>query len=324
MDSPSSRKSGSHQTPRIVDTIDQLIGRTPLLRMDPAKTGLKNIDLYAKLEHLNPFGSIKDRTALGMLGPHIARLATEKKTVLELSSGNAARGLQALSSIYGVQTETVSNRIRIPEMRKVLQIQGAQITPINNIDNTDAYAALHFVDQKAAHESDRYFYTDQYRNPANDGTHAAQTGQEIVDDLGAVDYFIGAIGTAGSTVGISRRLRDTNVQLDVTGVVSEKTDFIPGIRHQDEVFDVGAFHQDKYNRISDVTSQDAIQGVLDLVRLYGVMAGPSSGATYCAALRFLKSVDADLTERKSAVFVVFDRLELYLSYIEERRPDLFA
>jgi cysteine synthase len=73
-----------------------------------------------------------------------------------------------------------------------------------------------------------------------------------------------------------------------------------------------------------VTSQQAIDGVLDLVRLYGVMAGPSSGANYAAAMNHLRSVDAKLTKRKTAVFIVCDRLEPYISYIEERRPDIFS
>lgn len=294
------------------------------MELDKRKTGLRNITLYAKLEHLNPYGSIKDRTALGMLQGHIERLSVEKKTVLELSSGNAARGLQAIASIHGATLETLSNRIRVTEMQKILKLQGARITPIGALDPEDAYAALRKVDRKAADEKDAYFYTDQYRNPANEETHYALTGQEILEDVGAVDYFIGAIGTAGSTVGISRRLQRANSALDITGVVSEKEDFIPGIRHKDEIFDVGPFKEDRYHRILDVTAQEAIDGVIDLVRQYGIMAGPSSGATYRAALKFLRSIDAGLEAPTKAVFVVFDRVELYLSYLEARRPDLFA
>ncbi len=306
---------------RKVDSVLELIGNTPLLRLDPAKTGLKNVEVYAKLEHLNPFGSVKDRTALAMLGPHIGQIAADGKRVLELSSGNAARALQAIAALHGTSLETVSNRIRLPETRKLLQLQGATVTPIG--DAPDAYAALNIVDQKARDEADRYFYTDQYRNAANVGTHADNTGREILEDLGRVDYFFGAIGTAGSSVGVARTLKTANPALDISGVVSGTEDFIPGIRHLGEIFDIGPFDEKFYNRMIGCTAQEAIDGVLGLIRRYGVMAGPSSGAACHAALTYLRGIDASLTEKKTAVFLVCDRVEPYLSYLEERRPDLF-
>jgi cysteine synthase B len=245
--------------------------------------------------------------------------------VLELSSGNAARALQAIAGMHGTKLETVSGRIKVDEMRKILKLQGATVTPIDHlVDLNDAYAALDLVDAKAADQKDRYFYTDQYRNPANDGTHYAATGREIVRDIGPVDYMIGSVGTAGSTVGISRQLKQANDRLKTVGVVSEPDDFIPGIRHRGEIFDVGAFREDYYEALMGVSAQDAIAGLLELARAYGVMCGPSSGAAYMAALRYLKEQDGKATAPQKAVFVVCDRVELYLSYIEARRPDIFA
>lgn len=310
---------------RVVDSMVDLVGNTPMLRLDPEKTGLKNIELYAKLEHLNPFGSIKDRTAKAMLAPHIRDIAGQNREILELSSGNAARGLQAIAAIHGTRLETVSNRIRIPEMRKILELQGAKITPIDDKGGTlDALGALKTVDEKATRESDRYFYTDQYRNPANDGTHCATTGREIIEDIGPVDYMIGSVGTAGSTMGLARALRQANEHIEVIGVVSDGVDYIPGIRFKGEIFNVGSFDVKSYRTIQDVSVDEAIDGVIDLMRLYGVMAGPSSGATYHAALKHLRAVDATLTAPKKAVFVVCDRVELYLSWLQSRRPELFS
>lgn len=310
---------------RVVDSMVDLVGNTPMLRLDPEKTGLKNIELYAKLEHLNPFGSIKDRTAKAMIAPHIREIAAQNRQILELSSGNAARGLQAIAAIHGTSLETVSNRIRIPEMHKILELQGAKITPIDDKGGTlDALGALKTVDQKATVESDRYFYTDQYRNPANDGTHCATTGREIIEDIGPVDFMIGSVGTAGSTMGLARALRQANEDIDVIGVVSDGVDYIPGIRFKGEIFNVGSFDEKSYRAIQDVSVDEAIDGVIDLMRLYGVMAGPSSGATYHAALKHLRAVDATLTAPKKAVFVVCDRVELYLSWLESRRPELFS
>ncbi|MBU0858405.1 MAG: pyridoxal-phosphate dependent enzyme, partial [Alphaproteobacteria bacterium] len=310
---------------RVVDNMAELIGNTPMLRLDPEKTGLKNIELYAKLEHMNPFGSIKDRTALGMIGPHIRGIADKGMQILEMSSGNAARGLQAIASMHGTSLETISGRIRIEEMRKVLQLQGAKLVPLPpDLDPADAYAALKMVDSRASSENAKYFYTDQYRNPANDGTHYGTTGREILEDIGPVDYLVGSVGTAGSTVGISRQLKEANAALEIVGVVSDHHDFIPGIRHKGEIFDVGPFDENYYNELVDINAQDAIDGVISLIRDFGVMAGPSSGAAYSAALKYLREADAKLTSPRKAVFVVCDRVELYLSYIAERRPDLFS
>jgi cysteine synthase len=259
-----------------------------------------------------------------MLGPHIRTIAAEGKTVLELSSGNAARALQAIAGIHDTMLETVSGRIRVDEMRKILKLQGAKVTPIDDVvDADDAYGAIALVDGMAKNQQDRYFYTDQYRNPANDGTHFSRTGHEILRDTGPVDYMIGAIGTAGTTVGISRQLQTANPHLKTVGVVSDTDDFIPGIRHWGEVFDIGVFDEDFYDAMVGVSAQDAISGLLDLARRYGVLCGPSSGAAYMAALRYLKTQDAKATTRQKAVFVVCDRVELYLSYIEARRPDIF-
>lgn len=312
------------RTTRVIDSMTDLIGNTPMLRLDPAKTGLKNIEVYAKLEHMNPFGSIKDRTAWAMLKPHIANIKDKGKSVLELSSGNAARGLQAVAAIHGVQLETVSNRIRVKEMMNALIMQGAKISPITEVDPSDAYSALHFVDDKATAEKEEYYYTDQYRNPANDGTHYSQTGREILEDIGAVDYFFGSVGTAGSSVGISRRLKEANADLDITGVISEKEDYIPGLRHKDEIFEIGPFDEKLYSRIEAVTTLEAIDGMIELSRDYGVMAGPSSGATYMAAIKHLREIDATLDQPVQAVFIVCDRMEMYFSWIAERRPDLFG
>lgn len=312
-------------TRKVVDCMSELIGNTPMLRLDPKKTGLKNIELYAKLDHLNPFGSIKDRTAKGMLSPHLETIKQNGQSILELSSGNAARGLQAIASIHGIQLETVSNRIRVEEMRDMLSLQGAKISPMpEGVDSSDAYAALHAVDDIARDQSQAYFYTNQYRNPNNDGTHYATTGQEILDDLGHVDYFIGSIGTAGSSVGISSKLKEGNPELDITGVISEKDDYVPGIRHKDEIFNVGPYKENLYHRLVDIDVQEAIDGILGLVRDYGVMAGPSSGATYMAALKYLRSIDDLQTAPKTATFIVCDRVEMYFSWIKARRPEIFS
>ena len=104
----------------LVEKITDLVGNTPLLRLNPTLHGLKNVELYAKLDLLNPFGSIKDKSAWTVLKDDIEQIAAEGKTVIESSSGNMAKALQVLCSIHGVPLKIITNRIKVPEAKQIL------------------------------------------------------------------------------------------------------------------------------------------------------------------------------------------------------------
>src|ERR1700716_3342953 len=107
--------------------IAEIIGNTPLLRIDPSVHQLANVELYAKLEYLNPFGSLKDRTAWGLLKDNIDQIVEKQQTIVEFSSGNTAKALSILASVYGVDCETITNRIKVPEVYNVLKVVGTAI-----------------------------------------------------------------------------------------------------------------------------------------------------------------------------------------------------
>jgi rhodanese-related sulfurtransferase len=169
-----------------------------------------------------------------------------------------------------------------------------------------------------------FYHTSQYTNPANVSTHHDTTGQEIADDIGTVDYLFGGLGTTGSSRGAATFLRVANPQLQTIGIVSTREDFIPGIRSEAELWEVGLFERDFYTEIMPVRSADAIGATLELARRHGVLAGPTSGATYWAAQQYLRQHPAPPGPPRRAVMIVCDRLEPYLSYIRQRRPDLFG
>lgn len=110
----------------------------------------------------------------------------------------------------------------------------------------------------------------------------------------------------------------------MVGLVAEKSDFIPGIRNIDEVQEVGIFDPDTYGTIEKVSSDEAIDGMLQLIRRCGILAGPTGGAAYFGAVRHLREIGPRLTEPATAVFLVCDRVESYLSYIRKRRPELLG
>ncbi|WP_066905721.1 pyridoxal-phosphate dependent enzyme [Millisia brevis] len=312
------------------DTITDVIGNTPLVRIDPRITGLKNIDLYAKLEMLNPFGSVKDRAAWAMAQPGLDGAAASNRTMIELSSGNTAKALAVIAGMHEVTFRSVTNRMKVPEIKELLLLIGADIEELPGqaecLDITDTDDPLTRIHRAVSEPGSVYFHTDQYFNDRNVQSHIDGTGPEIIADLGGVpDHFIACVGTAGSSTGVATALRAVDDRVRVLGLVAAKSDFIPGIRNIDEVHEVGLFRPETYDTIEAVGSDEAIDGMLDLVRRCGMLAGPTGGAAYFGAVRHLAKVDGQLAgsgRRESAVFIVCDRVESYMSYVRTRRPEL--
>ncbi|WP_045559660.1 pyridoxal-phosphate dependent enzyme [Streptomyces sp. FxanaA7] len=319
------------------DTITDAIGDTPLVRIDPAVHGLRNIDLYAKLEMLNPFGSLKDRAAWSMTRQDIAGAKERGETIVELSSGNTAKALALIAGLHGLPFKSVTNRMRVPEIKDLLLLLGAEIEELPGqtecLDPTDTEDPLTLFHQRLNRPGGAHLHTDQYFNALNTEAHATGTGPEIIADLDgrAPDWFIACVGTAGSSTGVARALRAHDPAVRVVGLVGRKGGFIPGIRTVDEVQEVGIFDPATYDTLESVSADEAIDGMLTLLRRCGLLAGPTGGAAYHGAVRHLAAVDAELTaadagstERKTAVFIVCDRVESYLGYVRQRRPDLLG
>ncbi|MFC8918651.1 pyridoxal-phosphate dependent enzyme [Streptomyces sp. NPDC057116] len=312
------------------DSITDAIGDTPLVRIDPDVHGLRNIDLYAKLEMLNPFGSLKDRAAWNMAREGLAAAQERGETVVELSSGNTAKALALIAGLHGLPFKSVTNRMRIPEIKDLLLLLGAEIEELPGrsecLDPTDTDDPLTLFHQRLNRPGSAHFHTDQYFNALNTEAHASGTGPEIIADLDgrAPDWFIACVGTAGSSTGVARALRAHDPSVSVVGLVGEKTDFIPGIRNADEVQEVGLFDPATYDTIESVSADEAIDGMVTLLRRCGLLAGPTGGAAYYGAVRHLRPLDERLTDRRSAVFIVCDRVESYLGYVRQRRPELLG
>ncbi|MCC2277754.1 pyridoxal-phosphate dependent enzyme [Streptomyces sp. ET3-23] len=311
------------------DSITEVIGNTPLVRIDPAVHGLRRIDLYAKLEMLNPFGSVKDRAAWNMARPGLPGAVRRGETVVELSSGNTAKALALIAGMHGLPFKSVTNRMRIPEIKDLLLLLGAEIEELPGqtecLDPTLTEDPLTLFHRELTRPGSAHLHTDQYFNDRNTEAHATGTGPEIVADLDgrAPDWFIACIGTAGSSTGVARVLRAHDPDVRVVGLVGRKADFIPGIRSVDEVHEVGLFDPDTYDTIEAVGTDEAIDGMLTLARRCGILAGPTGGAAYYGAVRHLRAAEEELTGRATAVFIVCDRGESYLSYVRRHRPELF-
>lgn len=308
--------------------ITELIGGTPLLRLDPARHGLDGVDLYAKLESWNPFGSVKDRAAWAMIHDVLPELAADGRRLVEASSGNTAKALQILAGLHGTGVRAYTNRVRVDEVRDLLQLLGADVHELPGLsecpDPTAPDDVFTTIERLMAAEPGGWLHPSQYTNDRNVEAHYEGTGREIHDDLGRhVDYLIGGLGTTGSTRGAASFLKTRNPGLRTIGVVADRTGFIPGIRSETEMWDVGLFQPDFYHEIVAVSPDTAIDATVRLAVDFGVLAGPTSGATYAAARQVLGRRPAG-EGPVAAVLIVCDRLEPYLGYLRHRRPDLFG
>lgn len=311
----------------VYNSIIDVIGNTPLLKLDSKKTGLKNVDLYAKLEYMNPFGSLKDRTAYGMLKDDIEDISKKGQEFIEASSGNTIKAIQSIAGLYGVKSTSVTNRIRVPEVKDILLTMGVNIVEVPGksscIDPTNPEDPLYIIENMMNENKDKYVYPNQYYNEKNPQTHEDTTGKEIADDIGKVDYLFATLGTTGSSQGVFKRLKRDNKTLKAIGVAATRDDYIPGIRNQNDLMDVGIYDKSIYDETIYETSSNAIEGMLDLIRNHGVLAGPTSGAVYSVALNKLKELDNSLNKKVKAVVILCDRMEWYMSYLKERKPEVF-
>lgn len=309
-------------------SVTDLIGDTPLLVLDPAVHQVPGVDLYAKLELLNPFGSVKDRVAWGMIRDDLPRVIAEGRRLVEASSGNTAKALQVLAAMHGLNLEVLTNRVKVPEVRDVLDLLGCTVRELPGLsecpDPTVPDDVFSTIESMIRANPDAYYHASQYTNEKNPQTHYETTGHEIFEDIGPVDYLFGGLGTTGSTRGAAAFLREKNPELRCVGIVSSRYDFIPGIRSETELWDVGLFDRSLYDAIIAVDSGEAVDATVDLARRHGILAGPTSGATYAAARQYFQAQPLPSAGRRKAVFIACDRIEWYLSYLRKRRPELFG
>lgn len=313
---------------KVAESITELIGNTPLLRIPAHVHGLRNISLYAKLEYLNPFGSVKDRIAWQILKDELPSLSANKRTIIENSSGNTAKAVAALAGMWGVPFRLVSAMAKVEETKDVLRLMGVQIQEVPSavecFDPNDPNDPNFIIEREVAESRGSLFFTGQFFNSKNPDAHYDTTGRELLEALPRIDFLCAGLGTSGSTLGIARRLRERDSDLVSVGITSGSSDFIPGIRTMSQMKDYGFFEPAAYNAMVTVESSQALDGMLTLIRACGMLCGPSAGANYIGALSYLQEVDTKLTKPANAVFIACDRVEWYISYIRQRRPELFG
>ncbi len=306
----------------IINTITELIGNTPLLRIHEIIHGFDWVEIFAKLEYMNPFWSIKDRTAIGLMG-----WVREEEYIIESSSGNTAKALGILASIQGKKMMSVTNRIKQKEVEDILRIIGVDIESLppgsECPDPNDPNSPFRVIRSILNTNPKKYYWTDQYTNTANPGIHSDTTAREIDTDIGTPDYFFSWLGTTGSSRGISEYFRE-KWDMKSIGIITAGSSYIPGIRNSREMGEVGLFDRKYYTNYEAVRDDDAIESMLLLIRKCGMLVWPTTWATYHGMMEYLRKQDPETLKWKKVVFIACDQVESYTSYIREKRPDIFA
>ena len=266
------------------------------------------VNIYAKLEGFNPTGSIKDRIALRMVeqAEREGRL-TAGMTILEPTSGNTGIGLAVVGIVKGYDVVIVMSEAVSVERRKILRACGAKVILTPASEGTDG--AIRLAREMYAAHPELYFMPDQFANAANYMAHYERTAIEIWQACGGqIDYFVSAVGTSGTLMGVSRFLRIMKPDIKVICAHPTRGHYIQGLKNMEESIVPDIYDESLIDRQEMIDSDEAIDMARQIIAREGIFAGMSSGAAMLAARRTAESI-----ERGNIVVLFADRAEKYLS-----------
>ncbi len=290
------------------NSILDLIGNTPLIRLSGFESGLRDVALYAKAEWKNPGGSVKDRPAARMIadGEQSGAL-TRDKIILDATSGNTGIAYAMIGAARGYRVRLCVPENVTPERKRILHAFGAEIVYTDPMDGSDG-AILRAKAMYAA-EPGRYFYPDQYNNPGNWRAHYDTTAPEIIEQTGGrVTHFVAGLGTSGTFVGAGRRLREFNPAIRLISVQPDSPlHGLEGLKHMETAIVPGIYDPSLADEDLAVGTEEAFELTRQLAR-QGLFVGISSGANLAGALRVARA-----TSNATVVVVFCDGGEKYLS-----------
>ncbi len=299
----------------------ELIGNTPLVRINHLRPNNKNIEIWAKLESFNPGGSIKDRPALFMIEEAERKgELTKDKIILEATSGNTGIGLAFVAAVKGYRILLVMSEAVSEERKKILKALGAEIKLTPAHLGTDG--AIEYAYSLAREEPDKYWLVDQFNNEANWKAHYYTTAMEIWEQTeGKVDVVVIAMGTTGTLMGVSRRLKELKPEVKVIGIEPYMGHKIQGLKNLKESYAPGIFDKRFVDRIINVDDEEAFETARLLAKKEGLFVGMSSGAAMAGALKIANEID-----RGNIVVIFPDGGERYLStslFAEKKRTGIY-
>ena len=302
---------------KIYTSADQLIGGTPLLELSHIEKAEKlEAKLLAKLEYLNPAGSVKDRIAKAILDDAEASGKLKSDSVIiEPTSGNTGIGLASVAAARGYRIIIVMPETMSVERRQLMKAYGAELVLSEGAKGMKG--AIAKADELAK-EIPNSFIPGQFVNPANPKAHIATTGPEIWDDTdGKVDIFVAGVGTGGTVTGVGEYLKSKNPNVKVVAVEPSGSPVLStGVAGAHKIQGIGAgfvpdiLNTSVYDEIITVTNEDAFATGKMIGRTEGVLVGISSGAAVFAAMQLAKREE---NKGKTIVVLLPDTGDRYLT-----------
>jgi S-sulfo-L-cysteine synthase (O-acetyl-L-serine-dependent) len=265
-------------------------GNTPLL---PVRTGAGGKALYLKAEWLNPGGSVKDRAARAILRDGLCRGELPAKRLLDASSGHTGIAYAMLGAAAGIGLTICLPANASPERRALLEIYGADVVLTDRLAGTDG--AVERARELVAENPDRFFYADQYSNPANPRAHRETTGPEIWSQShGRVTHFVAALGTTGTMMGTGGFLKERNPNVQLVGVQPDSPlHGLEGLKHLSTTAHLPPLYDARLpDMVVEIATEVADRTARDLARTTGYLVGWSAGAAVAAALEIMKNDSA--------------------------------
>jgi cysteine synthase B len=295
---------------RPVAGVLSLIGHTPLVRLHRFEREVPaGVELYAKAEWQNPGGSVKDRAAASMILDGEARGAlTPGRIILDATSGNTGIAYAMVGAAKGYAVKLCVPNNASPERKLMLRALGADLVLTDPLEGTDG--AIRQARRLYAADPDRYFYPDQYNNAANWRAHYDSTAPEIIEQTsGRLTHFVAGLGTSGTFIGTSRRLRRFNPKIRLISFQPDSPFHgLEGLKHMASAIVPGIYDPTIADEDLRISTERAHDMVRRLAREEGLLVGISSGAALAASIDVAQTIDAGLI-----VTIFPDGAEKYLT-----------
>jgi len=271
----------------------ELVGNTPLLRLRNLKPKNSKVEIYAKAEWFNPGGSVKDRPALNMIleGERSGKL-TPDKTILDATSGNTGIAYAWIGAARGYRVKLALPQNASEERKRILRSYGAELALTSPLEGSDG--AIREAQRLYAENPDLYFYSDQYNNPANWQAHYHTTALEIWEQTsGRVTHFVAGLGTSGTFIGTSRRLKELNPAIRTISFQPDSPFHgLEGLKHMETAIVPGIYDTDVADEEIEIGTEAAHHFARELGRREGLLAGVSAGAALAAAFRIAENMES--------------------------------
>ncbi|MDD9945979.1 MAG: cysteine synthase family protein [Myxococcales bacterium] len=295
--------------PARMNSIVEAVGNTPLIRLRNVARETPGVKVYLKLEYMNPGGSVKDRPALQMMLDAIqdGRL-TKDKILIDATSGNTGVAYSIFGAALGYRVALVMPGNVSQARKDITQAYGTELIFSDPMEQSDG--AIRHCRELVADNPDKYFYSDQYRNPSNPRAHYLGTGQEILDQVGdEITHFVTGLGTSGTMMGVTRRLHEHSRKIEcIAAQPAEALHGLEGLKHMassivPEIYDEGL--PDEHMTVATEEGWDMADR---LAIEEGLHLGHSAGANVAAALKI-----AERIQQGCVVTIACDRGDRYFA-----------